>query len=70
MGYSPDVDRQTPVRTVPSRRTTYAGGNEARGGGDITLHTSLPFNVFDRVGGEVFNENSSLFWCQFLSNKF
>ena len=24
---SPPVDRQTPVKTVPSRRTTYAGGN-------------------------------------------
>ena len=24
----PPVDRQTPVKTVPSRRTTYAGGNE------------------------------------------
>ena len=24
----PHVDRQTPVKTVPSRRTTYAGGNE------------------------------------------
>ena len=23
----PPVDRQTPVKTVPSRRTTYAGGN-------------------------------------------
>ena len=26
---SPPVDRQTPVKTVPSRRTTYAGGNKA-----------------------------------------
>ena len=25
---SPPVDRQTPVKTVPSRRTTYAGGNK------------------------------------------
>ena len=25
----PPVDRQTPVKTVPSRRTTYAGGNKA-----------------------------------------
>ena len=25
-GYPPPVDRQTPVKTVPSRRTTYAGG--------------------------------------------
>ena len=24
----PPVDRQTPVKTVPSRRTTYAGGNK------------------------------------------
>ena len=24
----PPVDRQTPVKTVPSRRTTYAGGND------------------------------------------
>ena len=24
-GYPPGVDRQTPVKTVPSRRTTYAG---------------------------------------------
>ena len=27
-GPPPPVDRQTPVKTVPSRRTTYAGGNE------------------------------------------
>ena len=27
MGTPPGVDRQTPVKTVPSRRTTYAGGN-------------------------------------------
>ena len=26
-GTPPPVDRQTPVKTVPSRRTTYAGGN-------------------------------------------
>ena len=25
----PPVDRQTPVKTVPSRRTTYAGGNKS-----------------------------------------
>ena len=25
-----DVNRQTPVKTVPSRRTTYAGGNKAK----------------------------------------
>ena len=25
--HPPGVDRQTPVKTVPSRRTTYAGGN-------------------------------------------
>ena len=25
---SPPMDRQTPVKTVPSRRTTYAGGNK------------------------------------------
>ena len=33
MGYGyppPPVDRQTPVKTVPSRRTTYAGGNNCR----------------------------------------
>ena len=29
LGYPlpPGVNRQTPVKTVPSRRTTYAGGN-------------------------------------------
>ena len=27
---TPPVDRQTPVKTVPSRRTTYAGGNKVQ----------------------------------------
>ena len=28
-GVPQGVDRQTPVKTVPSRRTTYAGGKNA-----------------------------------------
>ena len=30
MGYPPDVDRHTPVKTVLSRRTTYAAGKKLR----------------------------------------
>ena len=28
LGYPPGVDRQTPVKTVPCRRTTYTVGNK------------------------------------------
>ena len=33
---TPPMDRQTPVKTVPSRRTTYAGGNEV----SVPLHSN------------------------------
>ena len=46
----PPVDRQTPVKTVPSRRTTYAGGNNFSGvclhvGLSVCLSVSLPIQA-------------------------
>ena len=49
MGYppSPDVDRQTPVKTVPSCRTRYAGGkNMLRLSGSVVTQASLTAAAF------------------------